>query len=245
MASEVQIANLALDTIGARATIASFAENSNEARLITRQYARARDDVLSAAHWNFARKQVVLTMLKDATDGDSVPTPWLYEYAYPADCLQCRFLMPTVVADAEVPGAGSVGVPRELGRPIFFIVSTDVDDNGEPVKVLLTNQPQAELVYTFQLTNPQLFDQQFTSALSNYLGALIAMALTGDRSKARAAFEIAEAATRSARATNGNEGGPTTLDVVPDWISVRGYSADFGQAYSPYVMPPTNLVFLS
>jgi hypothetical protein len=85
----------------------------------------------------------------------------------------------------------------------------------------------------------------FIRALANYLGALISMPLSGDKALARQAFQIADATARAAQAANANEDGPTIQESTPDWISVRGYEADMGQTYSPYVQAPTNLVFIT
>ena len=245
MASTVQIANLALDAIGARATIANFQETSAEARLLARQYDQALEDVLAAAHWNFARKQAALTLLKDGSlsPPDDVPAPWVYEYAYPSDCVAARYVMPSLQSDPNVVGTGAA--PFAAASPVRFIISTDEDSNGNAIKVILTNQPAAVLVYTSRVTNSQLYDGPFVRALANYLGALIAIPLSGDKALARSAFQVADATTKSARASNGNEGGPTVIDVVPDWIAARGYQSDMGQGSNAYVMSPSNLVFVT
>lgn len=240
--SPAEIGNLALDAIGARATIASLSEASNEARVISRQYNQALEDVLASAHWNFARKQVALTMLKDATVGDDTPTPWVYEYAYPADCVSARYIMPMVAVDPAAV-VGTVAAPSLVGPPARFIISQDVDSSDTPIKVILTNQPQAVLVYTVRITNPQLFDGLFTRALSAYLGALIAVALAGDKRLAQMAFDAADRMVRSARVSNGNEGGPTVIDSVPDWIAVRGFESQPGSGV--YVQSPTDLSFVT
>lgn len=242
--SSTEIGNLALDAIGARATIASVTEASAEARVISRQYNQALEDVLASAHWNFARKQVALTLLKDATDGDQVPVPWVYEYTYPADCVGARYIMPLTAVDPAV-AVGTVAAPTLVGPPARFIVSQDLDSNATPIKVILTNQPQAILVYTVRVTNPQLFDGLFTRALAAYLGSLIAIPISGDKRLAQMAFDAADSMVRAARVTNGNEGGPTVIDNVPDWIRVRGYEADLAQPYTAFVMAPTNLVFIA
>src|SRR3954468_25037564 len=101
MASEVTICNRALQSIGTRTTIASLSELSVEARNCALIYDDTRDEVLQMAYWNFAQKTVYLALLKSApgTPSNSASTatqwttdypspPWLYEYAYPEDCIQ-------------------------------------------------------------------------------------------------------------------------------------------------------------
>lgn len=246
MTSKVDIVNIGLSAIGTRSTIADFQEASKEASQARLQYDQALGCVLQAAHWNFARGQVVLTLLQDATatPPGPVPQPWLYEYAYPADCVQARYLMPTI---ASAPGtvAGSASLPAFTGQPVRFLISADKDASGNDIKVILCNMPQAQLVYTRRITNTDLFDDTFTYALGAYLGSRMCMALTGDRARMKDAFAIADNVTREARASNGNEG-LTVQDTMPDWIAVRGVVSDWASPPgSIYWQAPQNLVMIS
>lgn len=248
MSSLVEIANLALASIGTRSSIASLTERSAEAAAFSIQYNPCLEAVLGAAHWNFARKQASLTLLKDAsaTPAGTTPQPWIYEYAYPADCVAARYVMPlfTDAASSSIFGPGFASVATVEQVPcVRFIISTDVDDSGNEIKVILTNQPQAQLVYTKRITNPQLFDGQFTMALSNFIGARLAIALTGDKALARLAFGVADATTKQARANNGNEG-LTLQDTTPDWIRARGYDAGAFNG-APFIMAPVDLSFIA
>lgn len=176
-------------------------------------------------HWNFARKQANLAVLKDITLGQSVPPPWNYEYAYPSDCLMFRYVLPQL---AQTGGAvpGSVPVQSIASAPVYFLSGSDTDANGNDVNVLLMNQPQAIGVYTKRITNPNLFSADVVDALAYYLGSRICVTLTGEVSKAVALFQGAERLVKQAQASNGNEG-LTVIDQVPDWIRVRGYTADW------------------
>lgn len=248
--SDVQICNLALDAIGARATIASLDEGSKEAAACARHFAQAVATILQTAHWNFARKQVSLTLLKDATQTppDSVPVPWLYEYAYPSDCASGRYIMPLIaVQSADVPGSvqAAASVPNGMGPPVRWLVGLDTDSGGNPIKVILTNQPSAILVYTALIQDTGLWDDAFVEALYNYLASRIAITLSGDKTLARMAYQIAVDKTTQARASNGNEG-ITVIDTVPDWIRARGYESDWGaQPGSFFVNQPTALSLLT
>lgn len=243
---KVGICNLALGAVGARTTISSLTESSAAARQCALQYDAALEAVLSAAHWNFARKQTQLALLKDGTlsPPDNVPQPWLYEYAYPADCVQARYMVPMFNnLPASVPGAASM--PYYIGAPVRFIVSSDVDTQGNANKVFLTNQPNAVLVYTTRIEDVTLFDGQFVLALANYLGARMAIPLSGDKKLMQMAYQLADATTKAARASNGNEG-LTVDDHIPDWMRVRGYASDW--AYPPgsmFVLQPQNLTLIS
>lgn len=245
MTSQVDIVNRALASIGTRSSIANLQESSAEARQANLQYDAAVEAVLQAAHWNFARKQVALTLRRDATISppDPVPVPWSFEYDVPADCVQARYVMPQL---NNAPAASATGIaPQSMGPPVMFLVSSDVDDNGNDIKVILTNQPQAILVYTRRVTNVQMFDGSFAKALEHYLGFLMAPGLTGNRATAMDAFKIADITTKNARVSNGNEG-LLVIDQVPDWIRARGYLADW--AWPPgsiYWQAPQNLSAIS
>jgi hypothetical protein len=239
----VTIGNLALDAIGTRSTIASLSENSAEAAAINLHYGPALEAVLQTARWNFARKQIILTLLKDATLGQTTPSPWLYEYAYPSDCTQGRYVMPTVQVNTPNSVVGTPSPPSAIGPAVPFLISTDQDVNGNQILVILTNQPQASLVYTSRVTNPNLFDGQFTEAFRYYLGARVCIRLTGDKAMAAAAYKMADMLCKAAAASNGNEG-LTVIDNIPDWIKARGYASDWAYpdggffSYGPQALSP-------
>jgi hypothetical protein len=225
MSSQIEIANMALDATGTRSTIASLTEGSAESNAISRQWSNAMDSVLRAAHWNFARKQVPLTLLQDGTAGGTPPTPWLYEYAYPSDCLLVRYLMPMIQVN-PVGVVGAVSPVAAYGPPVKFILSTDNDITGNPIPVLLTNQPQAVAVYTFRNGNTAMWDPLFVQAFAAFLGSRICIPLTGDKVMMKTLIQLANQYAMDAQAKNGNEG-LTVIDSTPDWIRVRGYLSDW------------------
>lgn len=244
--SQINICNLALDAMGARSTIASLTEGSAESAACSRQYEPALEAVLQAAHWNFARKQVALTLLKDGTQTPSqnVPVPWVYEYAVPSDSLQMRYVMPISVSQ-NTSFVGTPATQYPITPPVRFIVSSDQDTNGNPINVILTNQPNAIGVYTFRCTNVNLFDSQFVRAFANYLGYLLAIPLSGDKNLAKMCFQVADSTCKQAQASNGNEG-IEIHDAIPDWIQTRGYVWDWGHAQNgQWIFPPQSLAFVS
>jgi hypothetical protein len=101
-----------------------------------------------------------------------------------------------------------------------------------PQRVILCNQEFATLVYTMDVTDPNLFDDLFQTAFASVLGAVLSIPLGGDKTLAKLAIGIANDAIMQARAQDGNEG-LSINDVTPDWIRVRGI--DFVNPYSgPY-----------
>lgn len=243
MASKVDICNMALSAIGTRSTIAALTENSAEARQLSLQYPTALDAILQAAHWNFARAQKSLAVLKQVPTDTDVPQPWMYEYDYPSDCVQARYVMPIFEsAPGTVPGAANV--PFFTGPPIRFLVGTDLDSRGNRKKVILTNQPQAQLIYTVRIDDPSLYDANFVQALAGFLATLICIPLSGDKTLMKLAFEKSDKITKDARASNGNEG-LTVADSIPDWMRARGYASDWSYpAGSFFYYGPQNLTMV-
>lgn len=215
MASEVDICNRALSIIGARSTIASLTESSTEAVQCTIHYASTRDELLRPHLWSFARRQVTMALMAAAAGTAENPAgvpplpmaPWLYQYRLPTDCLRVRQLYQ----------------PASNGPKIAFSLSGDQDAAGNPVKVLLTNQPQAVLVYTSQVTVVDMFDPDFQAALVASLAARLAFPLTGDKSSAQYFAKVAADTILTARSIDGTED-PAGAEKLPEWLTVRGYS---------------------
>jgi len=259
MTSEVNICNQALTDIGTRSTIASLTEDSQEAQACSLVYSTVRDQVLGMAFWNFARKTATLSELKSAPGTPTNPTasgnvwssdwpapPWLYEYAYPSDCIQMRFICPQFNTGVDgVPIFGPsvmTSLPAFIGTAVRFAVATDeVGSPAAQTNVILTNQYQAIGVYTVRITNTNLFSSQFVTALSAALAAKLAMSLAGDRQLAKGLYELANSTVLQARASDGIEG-LTIQDTTPDWILSRG---GFGSPdYGSYFMAPYNPLFV-
>jgi hypothetical protein len=179
--SEVAICNLALGRIGISIFISSLTEVSNEARVCSVFYEPCRDMVLQDFPWNFASKHSALANL------GTPPTNWLFRYQLPSDCLEARYIV--------LPGNRQ---PRS-GQRIAYEVSVEND-----VKVLYTDQENAELVYTTRVTNPNLFSPLFVMALGWLIGAEAAMPLTaaprlGDAARRNYALAISAAGSASLR----------------------------------------------
>lgn len=243
MTDQTTIWNLALDAAGSRSTVAGPQDTSPEAQILNRHWQPAIDQLLRAAHWNFARAQLSLALIADGSIGQTVPVPWIYEYAYPSDCVLARYVMPTFQTTPGITPAG-VTVPYYLGPTVRFVVSSDKDASGNDTNVILTNQTQATLVYTKRITNPELFDAEFTEALRMFLAARIGRALTGSAQLVQMNFQLATDAVTAARARNGNEG-PVVQDHSAEWMRVRGWANDW--AYpdgSFFYYAPQNLTMI-
>lgn len=258
MTSEVDIANRALGVIGNRSQIASLTENSAEARAANLYIESLRDELLRMAPWNCCRKTAQLSLVCAAPGTPENPTvgttswqpgqpapPWAYEYLYPSDCIRPLWIVPqfTTGFASGVPITTAVtgGAPSFWnGPPARYEVALDQIDagtglpsvSGSDAKVILTNQEQAILRYNRRITNPDIMDDQFTSAWYMALGARMVFKLTGDKTLANLAITEANKTIQIARVGDGNEG-LTINNIIPDWIRVRGIDGPFDFGWTP------------
>lgn len=234
MVSPVDICNIALQEIGAQATVSQIdpSDGSTEGDACSIIYTPKIRALHRAAHWNFARKQLALTQLKATIINGVVstsppPIPWLYEYAYPSDCIKARYIIPY-----SNPLDGQPAVPFTTGMsslPLFqsspsvpFIIGTDTDTHNNTIRVILTNHSQALLVYTADYSQlPDLWDPHFASAADAYLGAWLVNALVRSRELWKDQMALVKEVVNEARVSDGNEG-PQSVDHLPDWMRVRG-----------------------
>jgi hypothetical protein len=155
MASVIQICNIALSRIGQSEQIQSLTEQTKAAQLCALHYADCRDEVLRNFDWPFAEARVNLA------DIGSPPTNWAYRYQLPTDCLKARYI--------TIPGVAN---PVADQRIPFRLVHTGTG------RGIITNQPEAELVYTVKVEDTTYFDPLFVSALAWRLAAELAMGLS-------------------------------------------------------------------
>lgn len=99
-------------------------------------------------------------------------------------------------------------------------------------RVILTNQEFAISNYVKDITDENIFDDDFQEAYALILGARLCIALSGDKSLANMKIAEANAMILEARGTDANEG-LRVNDITPDWLRIRGI--DFVEDYSgPY-----------
>ena len=82
MASETNIANLALGRLRISKTISDLSERSTPARAINNVYTQCRQEVLRGFAWPFASRPVALVEVDDQTYPG-----WQYVYQYPTACV--------------------------------------------------------------------------------------------------------------------------------------------------------------
>jgi hypothetical protein len=231
--SVVSICNRALLSIGARSFISNLNEGSKEANACSILFSPTYTALARSARWNCFRAQATLSLLKAAIgtpenpNGTLMllpPTPWLYEYAAPSDSLAIRFIVPSCPA-------ATVGIPptsASIAAPIYipgngqipFAVAYDTDSNNNPISVILTNQENAQVVYTVDQEDPSQWDSQFQAAMVAALAAYLVPALSLDLPLMQMSIKSAESIIMQARVADGNEG-VTSMDHTPDWIRAR------------------------
>lgn len=242
----VDIANRALDECGLP-ELGDLEDGTPTARAVTRVYWPALRQLLSGAHWNFARKDLPLTLLADVTgnliaDRD-VPAPWSLMYDWPVDCVGARFVPQTypqtLTTDPPIFSSDPQTNISTLGwtSPAPFVVSSSTRPNPigsqwweteghdpDQTRVILTNTVGAHLVYTALMQYPDAWDPMFEQAMVALLAARLAMPLIADKKEARIVradnIAIAKSALDMARVRDGDEGW-TVADHTPDWIRAR------------------------
>lgn len=100
-------------------------------------------------------------------------------------------------------------------------------------RIILTNQEFATLAYVQRVTDPNLFDPLFLTALYTALAAATCQALTGDKKLVENLVGSVNQKIEVARSVDGNEG-LTVNDVTPDWIRIRGINWTDGYVSGPY-----------
>lgn len=239
----VSICNRALLAIGSQSQISDLNEDSVQAAACSTLYTPTFETLARSAYWNCLRQQAILSLLAAApgtpenVDGTTLPyppQPWLYSYAMPSDSLAARFIVPTLpifttggtpISPAMIAGETSVPVQQ-----IPFRVAYATDVNNNPIQVVLTNQTQAQLVYTVDQPNPQIWDSMFQSAMVASLAAFLVPALSLNMALAQMQINLAEKMIEQARVRDGDEGS-NSQDVVAEWIAARNIGGGTGYGY--------------
>lgn len=205
MASSVEnIVNQALLDIGYRGPrIADIREGSEAAGAALEVYGETRDEIFLAQDWPFARAAgVALALLKGPPPPGGYnpiqpwstiypPGNWLYEYAYPADCIELYAVtkppgaMPDLDPRPQLWRIDNDAVPTLSGPYQIYNPQTGQFQGvvptaaGPPQKVILANVPGALAVYRRSVTNPALWEPSFIAMLVDALGKKLALSLGG------------------------------------------------------------------
>lgn len=178
VSSPADMVNLSLRRIGYKLRVGNLYDGSFAAKQALDIYAQTRDAVLAENDWDFAERNLSMTLLKSAPVGGYIPPTvwsgttnppigWLFEYAYPSDCLKVRVVKPTPLF-----------VPNFDPQPNRFFLAND-NYFTPPQRVILCNVPSALLVYTGQITDPATWQPGFIESLASALGRRLVPTLMG------------------------------------------------------------------
>lgn len=145
-----------------------------------------------------------------------------------------------VVRGAAIATGGSyftnlLGAPQAQGSTTgsgtgatFTLTQVPASDQ----RIILTNQEFAIANYVRDVSDENIFDDDFQEAYAFILGGALCKALTGDKGTANLVIAQGNAVIQTARGNDGNEG-LRVNDVTPDWLRIRGI--DYVEDYSgPY-----------
>ena len=196
MATEVEIAKLALSHIGDRYDLTALTDSTPEAEQINLVFDTVRDMLLREHPWKFAQ-----TFYSPPEWGGGVPAQWAYQFNYPPDALKI------------------IEIVNPLGRdlpPIPFDIASEYNS-----RVILCDVEEPEFRYTRQVTDTSEFDVYFTEAFAARLAARVVMPLTGDSRMLSLMVELANRIVGAAKSEDANEGVEPSKNRNPDWIRAR------------------------
>jgi hypothetical protein len=127
-------------------------------------------------------------------------------------------------------GAQAQGSTSGVGIGATFTLTQQATAGDQ--RVILTNQEFAILNCVRDVTNFDVFDDDFQEAYAFILGGALCKALTGDKSLANLTLAQGNSIITTTRGNDANEGLKVN-DVTPDWLRIRGI--DYVEDYSgPY-----------
>lgn len=192
MASDVEICNMALGSIGVSHEISDLNEGSDEADQCNRFYEITRDALLRSYPWGFAKRFFTLQLVEENPNDD-----WAYSYRYPNTCLRVRRF---VIGDRSK----RLRIPYTIAH----------DDTG---KLIYCDVADAVIEMTARITNAEIFDAVFAEALAYRLGSRIAIPLSRDPKERQNALALYQMAISEAF---GNDNAEETQDEPRDAESI-------------------------
>ena len=193
MASEVDLCNLALGSLGDEATVAAISppDGSAQAAHCSRFYPIARDAIQEMHPWGFCTKRASLALLTA-----TAPSEWAYVYAAPSDAVNLLAIYdPAAVDDisAPVPMPGTPWGVTNAGQGVYTPQPYAAESLADGTDVIYTNIADAVLHYTSRVTDTTKFSPLFIEALA----WLLASRLAGPILKGQVGAEAAKSCLQS------------------------------------------------
>ena len=186
----IQACNEALAQIAA-GQIASFTENSIEARECARFAVPLLAEMADWTPWRSLRKRVALAVVVNDR-----PAEWLYAYAAPADLADPLAVRMVQNAATDLPVGGPYPFPYQDAQPLAFLF-----EGG----VIYSNVENAVLVYSGSVLDAGAMSPLMRRAFVLELASRIALAIKKDVKIAQAMQQQAEMARGRAIADEENK----------------------------------------
>ena len=183
MASAVDIANSALNLLGA-STISAFTDDSKNARLINQRYEPVRNRVFRSHAWNCLHKRVQL-----AQNSTAPVVEYSYAYALPSDCLRVL----------------------KIHNGTTDSIKSAIDYKLEG-RNIVTDEGTVFIIYIALDTDPNNYDTYLQESISHQLAADLAYAVTNNATLADKYMVRADERLREARFIDATENSLGTIE---------------------------------
>jgi hypothetical protein len=209
MPTKTSIYNDVLNIVGSTVFISNAdTDTSPKTLAMNAAFDLCRREVLRAHDWAFAETRVDLVLV------GVNETEYGYQYAYPNKCIRARELQKDIRRSKPIP---------------FKVARYSDEDNGE-MRVVLTDQENARLIYTYDVEDLAMFDDLAGQALAGLIAFRCSKAITTDKNAGTVAWNYFRSAISEARAADGNE--RVEDDPVDcDWIVARSGVSDNNQRF--------------
>ena len=183
MASEVDIANSALNLLGA-STISAFTDDSKNARLVNQRYENVRNRVFRSHAWNCLHKRVQL-----AQNSTAPVIEYSFAYALPSDCLRVL----------------------KVHNGVTDSIQSAIDYKLEG-RNIVTDEGTVYLIYVALDTDPNNYDSYLQESISHQLAADLCYAITNNATLANNYMARADERLREARFIDATENSLGTIE---------------------------------
>ena len=183
MASAVDIANSALNLLGA-STISAFTDDSKNARLVNQRYENVRNRVFRSHAWNCLHKRVQL-----AQNSTAPVIEYSNAYALPSDCLRVL----------------------KVHNGTTDSIASAIDYKLEG-KNIVTDEGTVYLIYIALDTDPNNYDSYLQESIAHQLAADLCYAITNNATLANNYMVRADERLREARFIDATENSLDTIE---------------------------------
>ena len=183
MASAVDIANSALNLLGA-STISAFTDDSKNARLVNQRYDNVRNRIFRSHAWNCLHKRVQL-----AQNSTAPVIEYSNAYALPSDCLRVL----------------------KVHNGTTDSIASAIDYKLEG-KNIVTDEGTVYLIYIALDTDPNNYDSYLQESIAHQLAADLCYAITNNATLANNYMARADERLREARFIDATENSLDTIE---------------------------------